>query len=590
VLASLLPGLREIRTRLAVGYAWLFAGYLAIGHNFPKPGQAAGVLADVYDLARLVTPAGVAIVASVLAYLIGIVASQRFSLSRPALPLWAKAVAESLPKPWRVTSALDSLVVERLADRLGEDADFRASVVKRTVDSGQSAGMVMDAQLLDELLCKEPHVRQDAVRHLLETARLAEQIRGDLPLVAERMRAQEDPAAAEHDRLRAEADFRAGMAVPLLAFVVTIAARGSLWWLPTLAAPVLLYRAALAARRDAQLLLISALAARRYDDRLAQLLDNVSLAQVLRRDDRPEIGWAAPAVRVVRSLAVSPDATVVAGGTADGQIHLWDTATGDLIRSLAAHRLDVTSLAFSPDGELLISGGEDRCTRVWEVETGVERQRLEHDEAVVDVAVNRDGVFVIGTRSSLTWWYSDDQRPSRVALGSHWLDHMALDPDSKLLAVALDDGTLRVYVGEIPVDLATYEDLTLVGWSGLNPFVVGFTKTADDVELRSWDPLTGKDIHPAAMVGRDLTRPTLARPQGAWLAVADEEDHVLLLDVQTGEVTKTLAGHRDSVAALAWSSAGDLLASSATDGTVIVWDVADGRSRLRLVPPRAAAE
>jgi WD40 repeat protein len=140
-------------------------------------------------------------------------------------------------------------------------------------------------------------------------------------------------------------------------------------------------------------------------------------------------------------------------------------------------------------------------------------------------------------------------------------------------------------VGEIPVDLATYEDLTLAGWSGLNPFVAGFTKAADEIELRSWDPLTGKDIHPATVVGRDLARPTLARPQGFWLAVADEQDQVLLLDVQSGVVTQTLAGHRDSVASLAWSANGDLLASSAADGTVILWDVVDGRSRLRLVPP-----
>ncbi len=542
-----------VRNRLAVGFFWLFAGYLLIGHNFPKPSSATGVAADVYTVARFVTPVGLALALSVLAYLIGIVAFPRLRMPS-SLPF-------SLPLG-RVEAAVTELVVGRLADRLGGDADLRDDVVRATVASGQSRGIVIDGPLLDDLLRNDSELRQAAVRGALDTTEPVALERESLPGLA-------SGAGPGYEKLCAERDFRAGMAAPLIVVVLTLAVRGSGWWLLALVLPALLIRAAIVAHQDAQLILV----ARSDPQPLAQISASVDSA------------WAWPAVRIVRALAVSPDATVVAGGTIDGRIHLWSTESGELIRTLAGHDREVSGLAFASDGRLLVSGGDDRTTRVWEVETGAEHQRLDHDEPVQEVAVNRDGVVVIGSPSSLTWWYRDAQRPSRVDLGSARLDQMALDPDSKLLAVALDDGSLRVYVGEIPVDLATYEDLTLVGWSGLNPFVAGFVKSGDAAELRGWDPLTGKKIHPGAVAPGGLSRPALARPHGTSVAVSNEDNQVLLLDVQSGAVAQTLTGHGESVTALAWPANGDVLVTSSADGTVVVWDVTDGRARLRLVPP-----
>ncbi len=67
--------------------------------------------------------------------------------------------------------------------------------------------------------------------------------------------------------------------------------------------------------------------------------------------------------------------------------------------------------------------------------------------------------------------------------------------------------------------------------------------------------------------------------------MSNEDNQVLLLDVQSGAVAQTLTGHGESVTALAWPANGDVLVTSSADGTVVVWDVTDGRARLRLVPP-----
>ena len=60
----------------------------------------------------------------------------------------------------------------------------------------------------------------------------------------------------------------------------------------------------------------------------------------------------------VNSVAFSPDGQVLASGSSDGTIGLWDAATGSHIRVLG-HPWGVSSVAFSPDGQTLASGASD---------------------------------------------------------------------------------------------------------------------------------------------------------------------------------------------------------------------------------------
>ena len=74
----------------------------------------------------------------------------------------------------------------------------------------------------------------------------------------------------------------------------------------------------------------------------------------------------------VRRVAFSPDGHMLATGSIDHTIRLWDVATGSHLSTLSGHTNWVTSLAFSPDGQTLASGGGalDETIRLWDVATG----------------------------------------------------------------------------------------------------------------------------------------------------------------------------------------------------------------------------
>lgn len=70
----------------------------------------------------------------------------------------------------------------------------------------------------------------------------------------------------------------------------------------------------------------------------------------------------------VLSVAFSPDGSMLATGSADGRLNLWDTTGFQQIgSSLNQGRRGVSSLAFSPDGRVLVAGYQDHSLWAWNV-------------------------------------------------------------------------------------------------------------------------------------------------------------------------------------------------------------------------------
>lgn len=81
----------------------------------------------------------------------------------------------------------------------------------------------------------------------------------------------------------------------------------------------------------------------------------------------------------IKTIAFSPDGKLLASGSYDKTIKLWEMPGGNELTTLRGHTEPVTSVEFSPDSRTLVSSGEDATIRLWDVSSGHELKSLPMD-------------------------------------------------------------------------------------------------------------------------------------------------------------------------------------------------------------------
>jgi WD40 repeat protein len=294
----------------------------------------------------------------------------------------------------------------------------------------------------------------------------------------------------------------------------------------------------------------------------------------------------------VRAVAFSDDNQMIATGSADGTIKLWDAKSGEEKHNLIGHKDCVRAVVFLPSGTL-VSGSYDKTLRFWDTGTGKELKKIQaHDDYILTLALSPlspssdSQLLASGSMdTTIKIWDSETGAERQRLMGhgqSQWVQAVAFSPllsITQMLASASSDKTVRLWDIETGVELRKMEGHKDV----VNAVAFSFNgellaSASDDKTIRLWSTQTGNAIrelegHSDRILAVALSPSPHGTDGSQVLVSASVDKSIKLWNTSTGKETGKLEGHDLRINDIAFSASGTMLASVSDDATCRLWDM-----------------
>ncbi|MBI3411012.1 MAG: WD40 repeat domain-containing protein [Planctomycetes bacterium] len=355
--------------------------------------------------------------------------------------------------------------------------------------------------------------------------------------------------------------------------------------------------------------------------------------------------WEVPDAHV-KTLSFSQDGRLLATGGIEGAVHIRDAATGkelcpqpgwelvpstlaslpdgrravvasrtpslsvwDLVESKCLNQKDLTGSVWrqtlTPGGGAMVFTRDNKLQR-WDLADKVEPVAWACDETVYNLSFSHDGktLATLGDKEARVWdWPSGKLRRSwplteLLSPGLELLSALPVSEGGSRLATVVCESHFQSWmefwdtrtgkkVGQSPKDDGRYYR----PWPTSNGVGVFAGYSTRDGRFILYDVNRGRFIRVfrSAPESRDgefnFIHDAALAPDGRILALAGNDQSVVLFEASTGLVRRRLAGHRNDVKALAFTPDGRRLITMSRDLTGLVWDLSHPTAGLRGASP-----
>ncbi|PAV17353.1 nucleotide-binding-oligomerization-domain like receptor [Pyrrhoderma noxium] len=242
--------------------------------------------------------------------------------------------------------------------------------------------------------------------------------------------------------------------------------------------------------------------------------------------------------RVMTSIAVSPSGRLIASGSTNGRVHLWDAVNSRLVFGpWHGHRSQVRSIEFSSDEQLIASGSDDKTVKVWSIDMYSLSTLEGHTEEVF---------------------------------------HVAFSPKGKCLASASADKTVRIWNIEDGKLVMSIKHDNSVWSSTYSPDGTRIISNSGVKSVCVWDSETGQLI--STLEGQTDYIYSVAYSRDGLQIASGSEKAIVVWNAISGQIVcGPITGHPDSVRSLRFSPDGKQILSGFDDGTVCTWNTSTGQ-------------
>ena len=296
----------------------------------------------------------------------------------------------------------------------------------------------------------------------------------------------------------------------------------------------------------------------------------------------------------VRTVAFSFDNRMLAGGSDDGIIQVWDAGTGDRIYEFKEHTNSVQAVHFSRNRTELVSASLDGNVLLWSLigEGGRLHSPIQHNTSVYTAKFSPDGNTVAtGSADKLIRLWDTNTTKHNLTFTGHKdsVSDIDFSPDGATLVSASPDGTILLWdtIGartriEISEHTGGIKALAYTEDNRIRACGTGL-----DGKLRLWDAGTSSELSPLSE-HTGLTKAVTFSSDGKIIVSGGSEDGTIFLSnvlkvlennkgINNESLQTVLSGNAHGITALALSPAGTTLATGGADGRIHLLDVASRR-------------
>lgn len=275
--------------------------------------------------------------------------------------------------------------------------------------------------------------------------------------------------------------------------------------------------------------------------------------------------------------------SILATGSYDTNIKVWDIETGDEIRTLEGHENGIRCLQF--DDTKLISGSVDRTVKIWNWHTGECLSTLPgHTGGIISLHFDATILISGSMDKTIKIWNFEDKSTFMLRGHSDWVNAVKLDSASRTVLSASDDCTVRLWdldtrsciktfeghVGQVQQVLPLPHDFDF-DEEDIDPL----NDTASNASFRSeTNSFSKNDVPIQDSYGPGFSTHNRPLPPRYMLTGALDST-IRLWDTATQTCLRTYFGHVEGI----WALAADTLrlVSGAEDRMVKVWDTRSAR-------------